>query len=480
MANNTFDIESYPMYNLDKRGQVIQQILTVADTIFGMAPSYNEEYEEVGFQSTVKGAENLVNSENCKATFTNDFTIDKQPEAIYDSLCIKPISQYVALANYASEASIKALFNKDLPTDESGNYIEPVQLAAPVLMIDSSNNKVKIIDGTSSAIILDKHYFTVNTYTEDNLDIQYSFQADLTLPTLDESLCAQEISVVAPGDSIFTLDSEPSLLYQICMGKAISTCNSSFECNIMPLADISDLGYPKLLPSKDLIHKLAYRVTSYDYSSNTVTTGDVTYVEDEDVQISLALGEKVDISIETEFETTFADPTYVPMFNSSNTLVVPTTTTYSNFKTLTRPSISYNKATNTIIFTHSQTDPSAAMSVDKTFIFNVRRKTDESWENIPAYLVVAADAGFLADADSVSINLDTLNITAGDTIRVKSIAEYFNDSAYSYYTFTDSTEEATFAVPTVDLAASKIIEATFVDMNDANIKTLWNKPSSKI
>jgi hypothetical protein len=195
----------------------------------------------------------------------------------------------------------------------------------------------------------------------------------------------------------------------------------------------------------------------------------------------LDIGQLINIEVDTAVVTSFETEGYVPKFTTDNTTIVPYIKTHSNFKTLTRPNIFYDSAANTMTFQHSNTDPNAAVNIPKQFIFGVRRLTDDSWENIEEYLVTPVDTIF-SNVTALRIDLSPLNINPGDSIRVKSCADYFNDSAYAYYTFTDGSSGSggIIDLPTADLDESTIGSATFISLNDPSIKDLWSIPSKKL
>lgn len=467
MSNITSDFEKYPKYHLDKHGKIIQQILDTADTVFGMAPSSEEV---VGFKQTVTGAQHLLNDAGSRAVFTDDFHIDLEKGQV--SLG-SAVDTKLALANYATDADIKAIFTE---VDTGDDVITPEQLPTPIAVFSTDASAVSVTDEEGTPVDTD-FYYTVETETLGiALEIQDSFQKEIELPELPKLPCIQKITVICPGDDIFTLDSEAATLYRICAGIPELSVNSSNIFEIQPLTAVNPLD-PKavLFNSADVSHEVRYTLLSYDYdekvessTSNSLTT--------EAVIVTLHPGDTLEATIATTINDLTSTEEYTPIFTAENTRIVPAVVRYSNLRQLNRPAIEYNSALKTVTLTHSNIDGTS--DVSKLFVCGIRRVTDNNWQDISDYIIspVDPDAGDLV----TSLTLDVSHLSTGDSIRVKSVAQHYADSPYAYFTLTNTTPSTPSdpvepAVNVIDSVASGILTSEKYDFNNYD----WNLSKPK-
>ncbi|MBO5424059.1 MAG: hypothetical protein J6A25_00930 [Lachnospiraceae bacterium] len=462
MANNTTgmsDFEKYPKYQLDKHGKVIKQILNTAESVFGMAE------EKPVIKNTVGGGQYIVNEDNKPAVFTDDFLISEPQGIIY----ISPINKSVAIANYAKDEDIINMFkSQEEGDDNADNEAELTPAPAPIIAFSSDKTRVfayKLdIDGNPTAEEnTEPLYYFIETDILDNVKTSHSwYQAAITLPEFDSRKCSfQVIGAITPGDDFKTNDSEPALLYRISPGLPVSSAYMNTDTGIKtctikkPTDDFLEVeNKVPILNNPELVNKVIYWVDSYDYETGTtslkVQEGEVL----DSNSIELNLGEVLFAKIDCQLNPSVENAT----FNTNNTLILTSQIKHTNFRTLQTPNILYN--TTSKIATISHVDAINPEQVTgRGFVFSIQRYNESTWS-----------------AEQVIYNDDPIEIPLahiGDTIRVKSIAQFYNDSSYSYKTACehvdddtpgDSTQEELF----VDFAASDIVTAEYYEPQDAD------------
>ena len=449
MALGTTDFEKYPKYQLDKHGKVINQILTTAEKVFGMAIPKDETPQ---IKSEVLGGEHIKNNNKQPAIFTDDFKVT-QTESSHTALCIEPITQYVAIANYAIEADISSIFNKIDDSPESGSDIL-VNAETPTINFSTVDGKLTVVAHfDSGAEILDPFRFSVLTDELGSLTEEETYyQNALTLPEFGPiKLCLQTISAVTEGDNIKTLDSAPANLYRVSPGtptiiSSNSTNNTIISVIKAPTRDFLEAENKiPVLTNSDFNTAVEYFIKTCDYATGNIsTTSTVQFGEGqvESTNITLQLGQALYTKINMEFASSGST------FNSSNTILDIPTATVANYKKLNAPNLSINPATKyaTIQFATNAVD---TVYTTKAFIYNIRRFDQDDWGD--DIIIEVPTTG------SVTVKLDNV----GDAIRVKACAECYKDSDYNYVTLCDCDPSQPDVILTgeVDKVASGIVDA---------------------
>lgn len=455
MALGTTDFEKYPKYQLDKHGKVINQILTTAEKVFGMAIPKDETPQ---IRSEVLGGEHIKNNNKQPAIFTDDFEVATTADSSYASLYIEPIKQNVAIANYATETDISSIFNKIEDSPESGSDIL-VNAETPIVNFSTVDGELTVeAHFDSGAEILDPFRFSVITDELGSLTVDETYyQNTLTLPEFSPiKLCLQTISAVTEGDSIKTLDSAPANLYRVSPGTPTIISSSSTNNTIISVIKAPTRDFLEaenkipVLTNSDFDTAVEYFIKTCDYiTGNISTTSTVQFGEGqvESTNITLQLGQALYTKINMDFAGSGST------FNSSNTILTIPTATVTNYKKLNVPNLSINTATRcaNIQFATTAVD---TVYTTKAFIYNIRRFDQEDWDDDVVLEVPITG--------SVTVKLDNI----GDAIRVKACAECYKDSDYNYVTLCDcGPSQPEILTGEVDKVASGIVDAIEVQYN---------------
>lgn len=455
MALGTTDFEKYPKYQLDKHGKVIKQILNTAESVFGMAD------EKPVIKNTVGGGQYIVNEDNKPAVFTDDFRVEAQQGGIY----ITPIDKSVAIANYATDEDIINMF-KSQEGEGGGDADDDTELTpalTPVIAFSSDKTRAFAyeldIDGNpTTEENTEPLYYFIDTDVLGNVKTSHSwYQAAITLPEFNARKCSfQVIGAITPGDNFTTADSEPALLYRIAPGLPVSSAYIDVEtgiktCTITKPTDdfLESENKVPILNNPELVNKVVYWVDSYDYetgvASQKVQEGEVL----NSTSVELNLGEVLFAKIDCKLNSSMENAT----FSTNNTLILTSNVKYTNFRTLQTPSILYN--TTSKIATVSHVDAINPEQVTgRGFVFSIQRYNESTWG--PEQVIYGDNP----------IEIPLMHV--GDTLRVKSIAEFYNDSGYNYKTACehegDDPQEEVF----VDLTASGIVTAEYYEPQDTD------------
>lgn len=464
MANGTTDFEKYPKYQLDKHGKVIKQILNTAESVFGMAE------EKPVIKNTVGGGQHIVNEDNKPAVFTDDFLISEPQGVIY----ISPINKSVAIANYAKDEDIINMFkSQEEGDDTTNNEAELIPTPTPIIAFSSDNTRVFAYkldtDGNpTTEEDTEPLYYFIDTDVLGNVKTSHSwYQSAITLPEFDSRKCSfQVIGAITPGDDFKTTDSEPALLYRIAPGLPVSSTCIDTDTGIKtcivkkPTDDFLEVeNKVPILNNPELINKVVYWVDSYNYETGStnlkIQEGEVLDSESIELNLGEALFARIDCQVNPSAENT--------TFNTTNTLILTSQIKYTNFRTLQAPNILYN--TTSKIATISHVDAMNPEQVTgRGFVFSIQRYNESTWSTEQ---VIYGD-------DPIEIPLAHI----GDTLRVKSIAQFYNDSSYSYKTACehvdgdscddDTTGDGTQEELFVDFAASDIVTAEYYEPQDTD------------
>ena len=457
MANGTTtDFEKYPKYQLDKHGKVIKQILKTAEDVFGMADSQPIIKKKVG------GGQNIVNEDDKPAIFTDDLTPNESEGKIY----ISPLNKSVAIANYATNEDIVNMFKT--PTDSDDSDSETTLVTAPTPVIAFSEDKTKVISykldengETTTEENTEPLYYNIDTDVLGSLKTSHSwYQAAIELPELNPRVLSyQVIKAVTPGDDIETYDSEPALLYRISPGLPVSSATidsagNKEVCIMKPTADfLKEENKVPVLTNPDLTNKVYYYVDKCDYGTGVITTGEIIEV-DESVKppITLGIGECLFSGIDCQFNSAAENPTHT----ADNTIRLTAQVKYTNFKKLPAPNIMYNSVNKLVTVDH--VDPiNEEVKTNRCFIYSIKKYNEDIWS---------------AEVVSTNGKLEVTLEHTGDVLRVKSRAEFYNDSSYEYCTACECTDngasEGDTTLAYVDLEASNIAEAKAYTPTDSD------------
>ena len=426
MALGTTDFEKYPKYQLDKHGKVINQILTTAEQIFGMAVPKNETPQ---IKAEVLGGQNIKNDNKQPAIFTDDFTVNTETGSSYASLYIDPIKQYVAIANYATESDVCDIFNKVDEPDATDPSTLPLAETPIAEFVSTADGVMITTRFDSGAEVVDPFCFSVSTDEIGSLNIaeETYYQETLTLTDFNPvKLCLQTIKITTEGDNIETFDSIPACLYRISPGtptiiSSKSTNNSVISVVKAPTRDFLEAENKiPVLTNSDFNTSVEYFVKTCDYATGTILTSSIVQFGEgqlESTNIELELGE----ALYTKINMSFADTG--DTFNSSNTILSIPTAVVANYKRLNAPNLSINKINKMATISFAAAAPETVLTT-KAFIYNIRRFGQDDWSE--DQIIAVPTSG----DTTVSVQLDNV----GDAIRVKACAECYQDSYYNYAT----------------------------------------------
>ncbi len=208
------DFEKYPKYLIPKHGQVIQNILNNAETVFGMNA---ETSAGVALKTELHGGELIRNDEGHAAVFSDAFNTEQLqegvlainlPEATTEGSTPSIDTINVAIANFANIEMLQNLVFNDINTEDL--VVQPT----PTIVFDTEAvvPVVSITGSDALEFLIKEIKYNSSASTEESPLYYY---ADQNLYTLSECTASTissiiDLNVIALGDGFTSTNSSES------------------------------------------------------------------------------------------------------------------------------------------------------------------------------------------------------------------------------------------------------------------------------
>lgn len=449
------DFEKYPKYHLDTHGRIVQQILDNAETVFGMAP----EGEEVPtIQSTVGGGQHIVNKNNRRAIFGDDFTLDNMGGIVIRSAGNDDIK--AAVANYATEDDILDIFASSTSADLTPANTPKIRITGSQISIslDGSGNVYQNIENLTDT----KLYYQVTNISSSNSTSTAVKMASELMSFAPSSCGVTKVGIIIPGDLVTTADSEPVYIYFIHPGLPEYTSSAANQYTF-PNTE------PSILKGTNCFNSsIKYKITTYNYGNGELNDEDVVELSADSLDRTLIEGQSIEVYYDVTFKEV-AEPTY----DKAMTIICQPKLQLANYRKLTRPAIDVSDSLKFLTFAHGALEQDLEVApVNKSYIYSIQRTTESTWsadcyittnDKIPSFIINTPVI--------IPNNFTGGPLVAGDLIRVKSVTtNYYYDSDYTYFVVPPATTPGPgiYDGLVIDNAASGIVSAELYTITDSD------------
>lgn len=440
------DFEKYPKYQLDKHGRIIKRILNTADSVFNMAT----ENEIPEIQKTVKGGEKILDSQGTSAIFTSQISHIPDQGIINVSLpetADKPKIIPFAIGHFADEASIKSLFSGE---GEPNDNTPLVKLETPELCFTQDLKSLFVIDKTNSSFIEPKlgHFcYKIITQTDNTQATETVYQDILDLPTVNnEEIVYQTIEASILGDGVTSTTSDSAVVKRLSVGIPTITITDS-DSSIVGTISVPQ---SELLTKLNADYKLYIATSLYNYETGVLSSSEKTEIAPGSAY-ELGLGGAIIAwrvcNSPDLFKLTVNQDGQIIACTGDLIVEEPAQIRITNFKTLNPPIFSQNTFNNEFVFSH-YTGPNDKIFTQRSFIYSIKKAGLDYFSEEQQYL-----------GDTLVIP-----VSEGDIVKVKSVADFYNDSAYVVSEpYSEDFTPVDPIIPEIDLAASGIIDIIHFD-----------------